>query len=414
MRLVVEQHLIRQGDPRYAALDAAAFASKNLWNAANYLVRQAFIHQGTYLNYGHVFRQIKSHEAYQALPRKVSNQVLLQLHTAWIAFFAATAEYAQHPEKFVGRPKLPKYKHKTQGRNVLVYEWKAVSKRALKRGRIALTGLGELVPTKVPRKALRQVRIAPKGTHYVVEVIYERAEQSAEASNVSPAWFASVDVGVNNLAALTSNVPGFTPVLMNGRPLKSINRLYNKERAHIQQRLAKENRATCRRLEALTAKRNQRVQHYLHVASRRIIALLLEQGIGLLIIGKNPLWKQEVNLGKRNNQQFVQIPHARFIEMLSYKAALVGIAVQVTEEAYTSKASFLDRDKVPPYDPEQVESPHFSGRRISRGLYRASGHRLINADVNGSYNIARKVIPDAFDGLGIAAPAVEPIRLAVK
>jgi putative transposase len=413
MRLV-EQHLIRQGDQRYTSIDAAAFASKNLWNAANYLVRQAFLHDRTYLNNVEVFHRIKSHEAYQALPRKVSNQVLWQLHTAWKSFFAATAEYAEHPEKFVGRPKLPKYKHKTQGRNLLVYEWLAVSKRALQRGMIALTDLGELVATKVSREALYQVRIAPKGKQYVIEVIYEQAEKTAEMTQVSSTWFASVDVGVNNLAALTSNVPGFTPVLINGRPLKAINQLYNKQRAHLQQRLAKQNRDTSQRLEALTDKRNRRVHWYLHVASRRIINLLLQQRIGLLIIGKNPLWKQEVSLGKRNNQQFVQIPHARFIDQLTYKAALVGIEVRITEEAYTSKASFLDRDEMPAYDPNQVQSPRFSGRRISRGLYQTSGQRLINADVNGSYNIARKVVPDAFDGLGIAAPAVEPIRLAVK
>jgi putative transposase len=413
MRLV-EQHVIRQGDLRYASIDAAAFASKNLWNAANYLVRQAFIHEHNYLNYGEVFRQIRAHEAYQALPRKVSNQVLLQLHTAWQAFFAATAEYAKHPEKFGGRPKLPKYKHKTSGRNLLTYEWKAISKRALKHGMIALTNLGELVPTKVPRKALYQVRIAPRGTHYIIEVIYEHAEKSAEDSNVCSARFASLDLGVNNLAALTSNVPGFTPVLINGRPLKSINQLYNKERARMQQLLTRQSRFTCRKLDALTDKRNRRVQNYLHVASRRIIALLIENGMGLLIIGKNPLWKQEINLGKRNNQQFVQIPHARFIEMLTYKAALAGIEMRITEEAYTSKASFLDRDDVPPYDLQCADLPHFSGRRISRGLYRASGNRVLNADVNGSYNIARKVVPEAFDGPGIAAPAVEPIRLAVK
>jgi putative transposase len=221
-------------------------------------------------------------------------------------------------------------------------------------------------------------------------------------------------MGVNNLAALTSNVSGFVPVLINGRPLKASNQLYNKRRAHLQQRLAHEHRFTSRGLEALTDKRNRRVQHHLHLASRRIVDLLVERGIGLLIIGKNPLWKQEVHLGRRNNQQFVQIPHARFIEMLTYKAALVGIEVRITEEAYTSKASFLDRDDLPPYDPQRPEPLHFSGRRISRGRYQASGNRVINADINGSYNIARKVVPDAFDGQGIVAPAVEPIRLAVK
>ncbi len=274
---LVEQHIIRKGDPRSAKIDAAAFASKNLWNAANYLVRQAFIFQHIYLN------------------------------------------------------------------NVEV----------------------------------------------------------------------SLDLGVNNLAALTSNVPGFVPVLINGRPLKSINRLYNKQRAHIQQCLAKENRFTSLHLERLTDKRNRRVQHYLHVASRRITDLLLAHRIGFLIIGKNPLWKQNVQMSKRTNQQFMQIPHARFIEIVQYKAALVGIEVKITEEAYTSKASFLDRDEIPSYDPKRTEEPRFHGRRVSRGMYRASRKRFINADINGSYNIARKVFPDAFDGQGIVAPAVEPRRLAV-
>ena len=103
---VVEQHLIKKGDPRFEQIDKTAFASKNLWNAANYVVRQAFIHEGIYLDNGKVFHQVKSHEAYQALPRKVGNQVLIQLHKAWVAFFAAMEEWREHPEKFLGRPKM--------------------------------------------------------------------------------------------------------------------------------------------------------------------------------------------------------------------------------------------------------------------------------------------------------------------
>jgi putative transposase len=144
----------------------------------------------------------------------------------------------------------------------------------------------------------------------------------------------------------------------------------------------------------------------------RIIDVLVEHRISTLIVGKNPLWKQEVEMGKKNNQQFVQIPHSRLIDMLRYKAELVGITVLITEEAYTSKASFLDLDPLPAHDPLRTEQPRCSGRRVSRGMYRASGKRLINADVNRSYNIARKVFPTAF-GPGIEAPAVRPRRLAV-
>jgi len=409
MMQLVEQHIIKRSDPRFCKIDEAAFASKNLWNAANYLVRQSFIHQGIYLDNVKIFHQIKVHEAYQALPRKVSNQVLIQLHKAWVAFFEAMEAWKEHPEQFTGRPKLPGYKHKTAGRNLLVYEKGAIWKRELDRGVIAVSGLGELIQTKQTRKTVDQVRLVPKADHSVVEVVYQR---EAVPAPVNPELFVALDLGINVLAALTSNKAGFIPRLVNGRPVKAMNQLYNKQREHRQKQLAKANRFTSGQLDRIATKRNRRVLHYLHTASRRIIDLLVAEGIGTLIIGKNIFWKQEVEMGRKQNQEFVQIPHARFIDLLTYKAALVGIRVILTEESYTSKASFLDGDVLPVYDPARTEEPRFSGRRDGR-WYRASGKRLIHADVNGSYNIARKVVPTAFDCLGIAAPAVRPRRLAV-
>ncbi|GHO77768.1 hypothetical protein KSD_55390 [Ktedonobacter sp. SOSP1-85] len=130
------------------------------------------------------------------------------------------------------------------------------------------------------------------------------------------------------------------------------------------------------------------------------------------MVGKNPLWKQEVNLGRKTNQTFVQTPHARFIEMLSYKAKLMGIEVVLVEESYTSKASFLDLDALPSYDPQPREKPRFSDKRERRSLYRAASGRRIHADVNASYNILRKAFPDSL-GQGIEAVAVRPRRIAV-
>ena len=155
--------------------------------------------------------------------------------------------------------------------------------------------------------------------------------------------------------------------------------------------------------------------HYLHTASRRIIDLLVEQGIGTLVIGKNPFWKQEVELGRKHNQEFVHIPHAKFIELLTYKANS-SVSRCYSQESYTSSASFLDRDVLPTYNPtqgpEQEEKPRFSGHRDGR-WYRVKGRAPVHSDVNGSYNIGRKVFPTAFDGLGIEATAVRPRRLAV-
>jgi putative transposase len=169
-------------------------------------------------------------------------------------------------------------------------------------------------------------------------------------------------------------------------------------------------------MERLTAHRARQIDHYLHTASRRILDLLVVEGIGTLVIGKNPLWKLEANLGRRGTQNFVGIPHARFIALLSYKAALVSIQVLITEESYTSKATFLDADPLPVYDAPRQESPIFSGRRVKRGLYQAARGRRLHADGNGAYNILRilrKALPIALSK-GRAGAAVHPVRFTVR
>jgi putative transposase len=411
----VEQHVIERSHPKFHAIDEMAFASKNLWNLANYYVRQAFIFQHSYLDNTAVYHLVKDSSAYKALPTKVSNQVLIQVDQAWTAFFEAMEAWRAHPETLTGRPNLPKYKHKMHGRNLLVFELGAIWKAELAQREIAVSQLGRLVETKQHPKSIEQVRLVPKTDHYVVEVVYQA---EAKPAQLDTSLFVALDPGVNVLAALTSNKPGFAPRLVNGRPVKATNQLYNKQRAQEQKHLArgKEPRFTSHRLNRITTKRNRRIMHYLHTASRRIIDLLVAEGIGTLIIGKNPFWKQRVELGKKHTQEFVQIPHARFIELLTYKAEQVGITVLLTEESYTSRASFLDQDMLPTYDPaqgaEQEDNPRFSGRRDGR-WYRVKGRAPMHSDVNGSYNIGRKVFPTAFDGRGIEATAVRPRRLAV-
>ncbi len=396
---LVEQHCISKHDARYAVIDAAAFASKNLYNAANYLVRQAFIFEHRYLGFGEVFHLIKGHEAYKALPRKVSNDALRLLDKNWKSYFAACLVWNEHPEKFLGHPKLPKYKDKEKGRNILVYDLQALSKVGLRKGLIQPSQLGIEIPTK--QTNVKQVRIVPKVSHYVVEVVYE---QEPVQASVDASLVAGIDLGLNNLATITSNKPRFVPVLINGKPLKSINQGYNKRRAELQSRL-QGNQHTSRQLEQITDKRNRRVKHLLHLASRRVIDLLLAEGIGTLIIGHNPEWKQEINIGKRNNQNFVNIPHAKFIDLLTYKAKLVGVQVIITEESYTSKCSFLDREDI-------CQHEQYMGKRVKRGLFRsADGHRY-HADVNGAYNIIRKVLPNAFEQRDSGC-AVHPRRLHV-
>jgi putative transposase len=261
------------------------------------------------------------------------------------------------------------------------------------------------MPTKAENIAC--VRIVPRTGQYVIEVVYEKPN-NCTVTNANA--IAAIDIGVDNLAALTSNHLGFIPILVNGRVLKSINQFYNKIKAKLQGNL-KGKYQTSKKIQRLTAKRNNQIENYLHVCSCWIINYLDKFGIGQLIIGKNPLWKQEVNLGKKNNQSLVNIPHNRFIEMLIYKGERMGIKVIVSEESYTSRASFLSLDFIPNYGEKNADKIKFSGYRESRGMYKQKGEKKrINADVNGSYNIMRKVIPTVFDG-GIEGVVVRPVRI---
>ena len=411
---LTEQHVIKRTDPRYAVIDEAAFKSKNLYNAALYEIRQAFFHDGTYLNYDEMDKRMQSHEAYKALPAKVSQQVLIQLHKNWTSFFEGLEAYKEDPSTFTGRPRLPKYKHKTEGRNILVYTIQALSKKGLRDGLIRPSKLPITIETE--HTVVDQVRIVPRNGYYAVEVIYTKKPVQA---NVDPSFCVGIDLGVTNLAAIASNREGFVPRLVNGRSLKACNQWYNKRMKQLKKKLPTADRErVTKQMERITNKRNRQVNYYLHTASKRIVDFLVEEGIGTVIIGKNPLWKQKTGMGRRNNQNFVSIPHARFIDMITYKAQLVGIQVEVTEESYTSKASFLDLDPIPTYKPNDEEEHVFSGKRIGKRnrLYRTKDGRTISADVNGAYNILRKRKPDAFADAGAkgrAAYVVQPIRLAV-
>jgi putative transposase len=370
---LVEQHCIRKNDPRYAVIDEAAFRSKNLYNAAWYEMRQTFFNEGRYLKYEEIQRRMQPHEAYKALPAKVSQQILMLLANNWESFKEAKKAYEQDPSRFTGRPRLPRYKHKTDGRNILVYTVQAVSKRGLEKGLIQPSMLPIEVQTK--QKAIHQVRIIPRNGHYVVEVIYSKKAVQAE---VDPSFCVGIDLGVTNLAAITANREGFIPRLVNGRPIKSVNQWYNKRMKELKLCLPKDDRErVTKQMEQITTKRNRQVNHYLHAASKCIIDFLIEQGVGTIII-----------------------------------------QVEIREESYTSKASFVALDPIPTYTPNDKEEHIFSGKRIGRRnrLYRTKDGRKICADVNGSYNILRKSRPDAFahaGAKGIAAYVVQPVRLAI-
>ena len=279
---LTERHIIKSTEHRFALIDELAFKSKNLYNAAHYVIRQSFIYRWGYINYNEMNRLMKYHQAYKALPESVSQQILMILDKNWKSFFEAVKAYKADSSKFTGRPKLPKYKDKAKGRNILVYTIQAISTTQLRKGIIKLSGTELLIKTQVNPDRICQVRLVPKCDSYVIEVIYDEPESTVSNGNS----VASIDLGLDNLVALTSNQPGFIPLLINGRPLKSINQFYNKRKAQLQSQL-KGSRKISPRLQRLTRCRHQKVDNYLHHASRQIINLLTAKQIGTLVVGKN-------------------------------------------------------------------------------------------------------------------------------
>jgi putative transposase len=408
MRLV-EKHIINKNSALYAECDSVCFKSKNLYNYANHIIRQEFIQtskekqEGTrsfanYLNYNDINRLLvddKQFDMYQ-LPLKVSNQTLMVLDRNWKSFFASIRDYKKNPAKYKGIPKLPSYLDKKDGRFIVIYEKGAISKKFLKKGILALSKTNIQLTTK--KENILIVRIVPRLDHYVIEIVYQIPDVSKLQNNNR---YLSLDLGVNNLATITSNVNEIKSMIINGRPLKSMNQFYNKKIAHYNSILEKRNKEKhSNRTRRMTNKRNRKVDDYLHKASKLVIDIAKERQTNTMIIGKNDGWKQSTDMSKNSNQNFVNIPHSRFINMLVYKCEKAGINIILQEESYTSKASFLNMDNIPIYG-KINEEPSFSDYRKCRGLYKIKGEdKVINADVNGSYNILRKAVPNVFtDGI---------------
>ncbi|MBF1988750.1 RNA-guided endonuclease InsQ/TnpB family protein [Fischerella thermalis] len=392
---VVDRHVINRNHEYWREADELAFKSKNLYNAANYFCRQYFFETGSRYTLPTLYHLVKNTESYRALPTKVSKQIIKKLIESWKSYFEAHKDWKKHPNKYKSEPRIPRYKDKTKGRNIVIYHHESIYKADLKQGRCHLSMSNISVPTKAVNIA--EARIVPSSNCYVLEIVYE----IPESEPIEPKWVAGIDLGVDNLVALTSNQPGFRPLLVNGRPLKSRNQYYNKLKAKLQSHLTGVNR-TSRRIQSLAYHRNRYVENYLHNTSRLIVDLLLEKGIGTLVIGKNDGWKQEVNMGKQNNQKFVNIPHAKLISQIAYKCELVGIKVVIQEESYTSKTSALDLE--PP-----CKQSEYAGKRVKRGLFKSKTGCVINADVNGSIQIIRKYLPEAFTAEGVVSCAVQPL-----
>lgn len=347
---------------------------------------------------------------YTSMPSQSNQQTMKKVYDDWKSFFEASKKYKLNPASFSGKPKIPKYKPKN-GRTTC-YLTNQITE--IKDGSI-LKLPGTHLPLNLGKIAysegkFQQVRIVPTYGRYVIEIVFKveeekeikRTDKQKNELVFPPRRVMGIDLGVDNLATIIDNT-GLKPLLIKGTWLKSINQYYNKLRANYMCIIRngkgpKEGIFTTNRLISLDRKRNNRVMDFLHKASAKVVEIASERTIDTIIIGRNVGWKSEVALKKSNKQTFIQIPYATFIEMIRYKAERKGIQVIEREESYTSKSSFLDNDPIPTFGDDN--HPLFSGYRCSRAFYKIKGSKIsIHADVNGAFNIVRKHVKDAFDGL---------------
>ncbi|WP_028986142.1 RNA-guided endonuclease InsQ/TnpB family protein [Thermoanaerobacter indiensis] len=390
----VEQIQINKNHELWNYCDKICFAAKNLYNYANYIVRQEFINNHKWIRYRNLNKMLKEHETYKNLPAQTAQQTLRLLDRNWKSFFRAMKEWGKDKSKFNGKPKLPKYKKKN-GRTVTVFTNQQCK---IKDGYITFPKTDLKLKTRITGN-LREVRIIPKGSIYVVEIVYEK--EIAEIQR-PPKRVVGIDLGLNDFATLINNI-GIKPIVINGKVIKSINQYYNKKKAELMSYVG--NRGTSNRIKKLSIKRDNKIKDLMHKISRFIVNWCKQYGIDTLVVGYNSGWKQEIELGKKNNQNFVSIPFYNFTNMLKYKCEEEGINFILIEESYTSGCSFLDGEEINKtnYNPK---------RRIKRGLFRSNKGILINADANSAYNIIRKVFPKAF-AEGIEGVGLHPVRLNI-
>lgn len=394
MRLV-ERHIIK--DNRFEDI---CLKSGLLYNYVLFNVRQG-IFEGNYLKEYELSTKLckENQFDFRNLPAAVSQQVISQVFSVIGSWIRSKKEYEKNPSKFSSKPRLPKYK-RGKRQNMVVFTTNSC--RLKKDGYIHfIKNIIPSIKTKIGDNKLCQVRIIPQATCYVVEVIYEKKEQDL---NLNKDNVLSIDLGLNNLCTCVSNV-GIKPFIVNGKIIKSFNQWYNKKKARLMSYVG--DKGISKRLRRLNNYRNFWIEDHIHKVSRYIVNHCIDNNIGSLVIGLNKGWKNGINLGKRINQKFVEIPFSKLVEKISYKCKLAGIGFQTNEESYTSKVDHLAFEKLGKHDV-------YLGKRKKRGLFQSSIGKLINADINGAIGIGRKVFGDSYVSRIIdSGLAFNPVRVNI-
>ena len=383
--------------------------SKNLFNQANYILRKQFFSREKMSPYNELAKQfsnpsdIEENNNFQKLPAQTAQWTIKKVKDSWNSFFKALKSYRKNPELFLGVPKPPKYKHR-DGEFMLVFTNQQCH---MDNGMLKFPKIMNLeVRTGLDNNMdLREARIIPMGTGYNVEIVYSK--EISDISDLNPDRILGIDIGVRNIITIGNSISE-KGIAVKGGVLKSINQYFNKELARLKsindkQRKNKEN---TKRINRLYLTRNRKIRDIMHKLSSAVIAYAKNLKIDTIVIGHNSGWKQDVDMGKKNNQDFVQIPFNTLINQIYYKGNENGINVIIQEESYTSKCSFLDNEEIDKHET-------YSGKRIKRGVFRSANGTLMHADLQASYNIIKKAIPEAFAN-GIEGIGLYPGSLSIK
>ena len=388
----VETHQIKEGTPFYNWAMEECTLNTSLYNRTIYILRQAFTgHHENIPEYVDIIRKEKFISGFALLTRmrkleepclglllkrQEAGKTVIKCAELFSTWFKSLNAYKKHPEKFIGKPRMPR--KKKEGNKLFSVVFDYADAKVKKDGTINIRKDFKL-PIKTKLTSLQELHLVPKQGCVEIQIFYKKQISKADLDYNKAV---GVDIGIDNLMAVTSN-EGSISHLVNGRPLKANNQYYNKAKAEIVSKLAERDMDTSKRLRKLTLRRNNKTKDYMHKASRSVVDLMVENKIGNCYIGHNTNWKQEVNIGKKNNQNFVSIPHSNLIAMLTYKAEEVGINVETHNESHTSKCSFLDNEDICHHD-------EYLGKRKKRGLFVSSDGRMLNADINGAANILRR------------------------
>ena len=393
MYLTVKQKVKHLSKDEYKSIKELSHIAKNLTNEAIYNCRQYYFNEGLYLNYEKNYTLLKNSDNYRLLNSNMAQQILKEVDSSFKSFFALLklAKKGKYNFKDI---KMPSYLDKN-GFTTLVIGFIRIKDDTLiipysylfasEHKRISIK-----IPTILKDKKIKEIRIIPKlkARYFEIQYVYE---SKIEELNLNKENALGIDLGINNLCTcVTNNGRSF---IIDGRKLKSINQYYNKRNASLQslKDTKKKIKEKIKLLQVeITMKRNNRVNDYLSKTARTIINYCIENDIGKIVIGYNVTFQRNSNIGKVNNQNFVNIPYGKLRNKLEYLCDMYGIECILQEESYTSKASFFDGDEIPIYDKENQKEYIFSGKRIKRGLYQTSAGKLINADCNGALNILRK------------------------